>query len=273
MGSRLSALLVASHPGPAAAVTSFVALLSVSIGPPSAGLLVVVVVAVLSGQLIVGWTNDLIDAPRDTAVGRTDKPLAVGRLDPTIVRVCVAVAAVVCVVFSMLCGVVPGAVHLVLGVGSALAYNLGLKSTVVSWLPYTVAFGSAPVVVSLTVADAMPPWWMITVGALLGFGAHLVNVLPDIADDTATGVRGLAHRLPARVVAPLAAGVLVTASIVGVVGSGALGRTGATTAAGIAALAVVIVAAWIASTGSGRTPFRAAIVIAGVTVLVLLLPR
>ena len=109
---------------------------------------------------------------------------------------------------------------------------------------------------------------------LMGTSEFVVaGLLPDIADDTATGVRGLAHRLPARVVAPLAAGVLVTASIVGVVGSGALGRTGITTAAGIVALAVVIVAAWIASTGSGRTPFRAAIVIAGVTVLVLLLPR
>ena len=45
--------------------------------PLARGLLVTA--AVLAGQLSIGWSNDLIDARRDRAVGRTDKPLAVGR--------------------------------------------------------------------------------------------------------------------------------------------------------------------------------------------------
>jgi 4-hydroxybenzoate polyprenyltransferase len=270
---RVSALIVASHPGPGAAVTVFVGLLALSLGPPSPGLFLAILVAVLSGQLVVGWTNDLIDAPRDAASGRVDKPVAQGAVATTTVRRCVAVSGIVCVAFSLLLGVVPGIVHLVVGVGSAIAYNMGLKSTPVSWLPYTVAFGSVPVVVGLAVSDAMPPAWMVAVGALLGFGAHLVNVLPDIADDTATGVRGLAHRLPERTVAPLAAAVLLVASVVGLWGSGIFARGGAHAAIGTVALILVLGLAAVATTGHGRTPFRAAIMIAGVDVLVLLLPR
>ena len=55
--------------------------------------------------------------------------------------------------------------------------------------------------------------------ALLGVGAHLLNVLPDLDDDAATGVRGLPHRLGPRRIAPVAAAVLVAASIVVLVGA------------------------------------------------------
>ena len=39
---------------------------------------VAVAVAVLAGQLSTGWSNDWFDAGRDTAVGRTDKPIVAG---------------------------------------------------------------------------------------------------------------------------------------------------------------------------------------------------
>ena len=53
---------------------------------------------------------------------------------------------------------------------------------------------------------------MPVAGALLGVGAHLVNALPDLADDEATGVRGLPHRLGPRWTPPVATAVLVLAS-------------------------------------------------------------
>ena len=82
-------------------------------------------------------------------------------------------------------------------VAAAWAYNLGLKSTVWSWVPYAVAFGGLTVFVALA-DDAAPPWWWPVGAALLGVGAHLLNVLPDLDDDAATGVRGLPHRLGPR---------------------------------------------------------------------------
>ena len=38
-------------------------------------------------------------------------------------------------------------------------------------------------------------WWAMAAGALLGIGAHGANVVPDLQDDRATGVRGLPHRV------------------------------------------------------------------------------
>ena len=37
----------------------------------------------------------------------------------------------------------------------------------------------------------MAPGWAVAAGACLGVAAHLANVLPDLADDASTGVRGL----------------------------------------------------------------------------------
>ena len=66
---RVVTLLGAAHPGPAFAVTLLAGLLGVAVGLGPADL-VLVVAAVLTGQLSIGWSNDLIDAqPRPRASG------------------------------------------------------------------------------------------------------------------------------------------------------------------------------------------------------------
>ena len=81
-------------------------------------------------------------------------------------------------------------------VAAALAYDIGLKRTVWSWLPYAVAFGLLPVVVWLvSPQDGLPPTWLVLAGALLGVGAHGANVLPDYDRDRASGVLGLPQQL------------------------------------------------------------------------------
>ena len=65
-------------------------------------------------------------------------------------------------------------------------------------MPYAVAFGALPGGRQPRgAASALPPVVGPVAGALLGVGAHLLNALPDLADDEATGVRGLPHRLGA----------------------------------------------------------------------------
>jgi len=59
---------------------------------------------------------------------------------------------------------------------------------------------------------------MVAAGGLLGVGAHLVNVLPDLEDDRSTGVRGLPHLLGRTRAGVLAPAVLVLASALVVVG-------------------------------------------------------
>jgi 4-hydroxybenzoate polyprenyltransferase len=260
---RVAALLGAAHPGPAFAVTLLAGMLGVAVGlgPTDVTL---VVAAVLTGQLSIGWSNDLVDAARDRAVGRVDKPLATGLLDERAVRTACVLALLATVPLSLLCGVVAGAVQLVT-VASGWAYNLGLKSTAWSWAPYAVAFGALPAFVSLVDNPSeLPPWWMVVAGALLGVGAHLLNVLPDLAEDAATGVRGLPHRLGARRSSALAAAVLVAATLVIV-----LGAPVDSTVVAATALVVVGGLAVVALVAKGRTPFRAAIAMALVDVAML----
>ena len=94
---------------------------------------------------------------------------------------------------------------------------------------------------------ALAPAWAGIAGAALGAAVHLTNVLPDLEDDRATGIRGLPHRLGARAsAAAAAAGVLVGALAVLVGASGgALERVGVLgwvffAAATVTALATVV---------------------------------
>lgn len=260
MTTAAFALLRAAHAGPALAVTVLSLILGVA-AELDPGRLALVTAAVLTGQLSVGWSNDLLDLGRDTAVGRRDKPLATGELPPALVRSACALALVATVVLSLACGVVPGAAHLVVVV-SAWGYNLGLKSTVLSWLPYAVAFGTLPVFVHLA-GGSRAPAEVVVGAALLGVGAHLLNVVPDLAEDAATGVRGLPHRLGGRRSTVLAVALLVGASVALLV-TGATGGlpavVGGVLVAGLAGLALV---------GTGRAPFYSAIGIALVDVAIL----
>lgn len=257
-------LVRACHPEPTAAVTALSGLLALRLGHDAATL-ALVVAAVFTGQLTIGWSNDLIDAGRDRAVGRTDKPLATGRISARTVGVALAVAAVLCVALSLALGPAAGLVHLVL-VGCGVAYNLLFKRTVLSWLPYAVAFGLLPAVVSLALdPPEWPPAWMMAAGALLGVGAHLVNVLPDLDDDAATGVRGLPHRLGATRARVAAVVVLAGASVLVVLGPG---HPPVWAWGGLAVVGVLVV---VALRGRGVTPFRAAMAIALVDVVLLVL--
>jgi 4-hydroxybenzoate polyprenyltransferase len=174
-----------------------------------------VLLAVLTGQLSIGWSNDLIDVGRDRAAGRTDKPFASGAVSPLVLVVALVITTAATVVLSLTLGL-PAAAAQLLIVLCGWLYNLGLKSSLLSPVVYAVAFGSLPAVATLAGADpGLPPAWVIGAGALLGVGAHFGNVLPDLDDDRRAGVRGVPQRV-GRVgsaivasVAPVAAAVLV----------------------------------------------------------------
>jgi len=157
----------------------------------------------------------------------------------------------------------PGGAAALATVLCAWAYNLGLKATVLSWLPYAIAFGMLPAVATLSASP--PRWpapWALTAGGLLGVAAHLANVLPDLGDDVATGIRGLPHRIGARTTALTAAAILVTASAV--ILFGPVGQPGPWRWAGFTAAVLVAGAAARLAFGdpSSRRFFRAIILIA-----------
>ena len=260
------ALLRSCHPEPTAAVTSMVTALAVTVGHDLAGV-ALVAAAVLAGQLSIGWLNDHLDAERDRVVGRRDKPVVTGAVSARTVGIAAGVAAVACVPLSLASGVWAGVAHLV-AVAAGWAYDLGLKSSTWSVLPYLVCFGLLPVFVVLGLPGTpVPPWWLPVAGALLGAGAHFVNVLPDLDDDAATGVRGLPHRLGARPSGFLGAASLLAATVVLAVAA----PVPAVLAAALPVLAVAVLATglWAGRRPGSRAPFRAVLVVAAVAVVLL----
>jgi 4-hydroxybenzoate polyprenyltransferase len=263
----LRALGRASHPEPAVAVTAVAALLAIGVGRAAAGVLASAA-AVLASQLSVGWVNDAIDAPRDAAVGRTDKPVATGAVGRRTVAACGAAAALAMVLLAFLSGPSAGLV-LTLALASALLYDWPLKSTPVSVLPYAVSFACLPSFVVLG-AGHRPPVWLIAAGGLLGAGAHFVNALPDLGDDARTGVRGLPHLL-GRSGSLVAAGVLLLAATAML----AFGPPGAPRWPAWIALAVAVAVppvswALVRRDPRSKAPFRAVMVVAVLDVVLLL---
>jgi 4-hydroxybenzoate polyprenyltransferase len=200
-------------------------------------------------------------------VGRRDKPVATGAVSRRTVRTATLVAAALCVPLSLASGLLAGVLHLI-AVAAGWAYDLGLKATRASVVPYVVCFGLLPVFVVLGAPGRpTPPWWLPVAGALLGAGAHFANVLPDLDDDVTTGVRGLPHRLGARASRVAAAVLLLAASVVlalGVPVPPALAAAAPVLAAG------VLAAGFVAGRRPGsRAPFRAVMVVALIDVALL----
>lgn len=260
-------LLRASHVQPALAVTALTTALGVAAGRGASA--VWLCLAMLSGQLFVGWSNDWLDAGRDVAAERSDKPIAAGQVPRSLVGRAALVAVAACVPLSLANGAAAGSVHLA-AVASAGLYNAVLKRTPLSPLPYAFSFGSLPWFVTLGLPGRpAPPWWATVAAALLGVGAHFVNTLPDLAADVALGVRGLPQRL-GRTPSLVAGAVLLAAA--GLLLAAAPPGPPSALAYALAPLQLACVAAVLgtASTGRERAAWSLTIAAAGLAVVLLL---
>jgi 4-hydroxybenzoate polyprenyltransferase len=223
-------LLLACHPLPVVAMTvalTIAAALSGRSGTECA----LVAATIFSGQLTVGWINDVVDADRDRQTGRQDKPVAMGWIEPGTVNFATTCMFLVCVPLSVANGTASGIAHIA-AVLSAWMYNFYFKSTVFSWLPYAVSFGLLPAFLSYGglgggLHGSPPTIAMTVLAALLGVGIHFLNTLPDLVSDDETGVRHLPLRIALRIGAPrllwislaftalVSAGIIVTGLTIG----------------------------------------------------------
>ena len=133
----------ATHFGPTVLVVSISFTLAIT--QLSFGKSVGVALAILAGQCVVGWTNELVDQVRDTEAGRIKKPLVNGSVSRKQLQIGIGVALGAAILLSFLgpLGVKGGWLHL-LGLGSATTYNFWAKSTWFSPLPYAISFGALP---------------------------------------------------------------------------------------------------------------------------------
>ena len=263
---RVRALLIASHPGPSLAITTMATVLAAEAAPSGFGP-VLVAPAMLAGQFSVGWSNDACDAPMDVAAGRTDKPVARGEISVRALWIAAVVSLVAALAMAAAISLVTMGI-LALLVGAAWAYNLGLKSTPWSGAMYLLGFGPLPAYAASTLpGQPAPRFWVCVAAALVGLGAHFVNVLPDLAADLRSGVRGLPQLVAARrgpgAARAAALALLLSASAL-LVAEASPGRRWIA----LAGLGVSCLLAVAGAVGTGRTPFRAALAIAGADVAV-----
>ena len=198
-------LVLAGHPVPTLAMTVAMAAAAALSGRPlvEVGL---VAATVLCGQVTVAWLDDVVDRQRDRQVGRLDKPVAQGWVDPGTVTFAIAVAVLALVPLSVGNGTYAGVVYLA-SVVSLWAYELWFKHSWMSWLPYAVSFGLLPAFLSYGglgggLHGGPPTWQMTSLAALLGVGVHFLRALPDLVQDNQTGVRHLPLRVALRTGAP-----------------------------------------------------------------------
>ncbi|HSE10327.1 MAG TPA: UbiA family prenyltransferase [Nocardioidaceae bacterium] len=211
-GATLS-LVIAAHPRFALAMT-----LGLAAGAAAAGRSTLevglVAVTVLVGQLSVGWLDDLLDRDRDRQVGRFERPLALGWLDPGTVAFWIAVAVLTVIPLSVANGTYAGLAHLG-AVALLWLYHLAFKKTWLSWLPWAAAFALLPAFLSYGgVGGGMhggpPTWAMTALAALLGIGVHFLVALPDLVQDNETGTRHLPLRIALKIGAPKLLWISVT---------------------------------------------------------------
>ncbi len=191
--NKLRGLLKAAHFGPTLIVTTISFFFGMHYwweGPAY-----VIAFGVFTGQLVVGWSNDLYDLDDDLKHQRTKKPLVSGLITKQYLHKWLRFMVPFSFVANLLgpLGIKGGLVYM-LGIFCGVAYNFYFKFSWLSPLPYSIAFAALPSSVVIS-KDINPPLWMLFGGALFGMAAHFINVIKDMNEDQASGIKGLPQLL------------------------------------------------------------------------------
>jgi 4-hydroxybenzoate polyprenyltransferase len=166
-------------------------------GVPPAGATTRLAASMLLLQAAIGAANDAVDADLDRA-SKPSKPIASGALSTRQAWAVAAVGAILGLAVAATFGTAAWLLA-VAGLSCGLAYDLRLKRTAWSATPYLVALPLLPLWVWTALgrfhAGLLAEY---PLGVLIGLALYLGNTAPDIAADSAAGVRGAAHRLGLR---------------------------------------------------------------------------
>jgi 4-hydroxybenzoate polyprenyltransferase len=152
-------------------------------------------VAMTALQASIGALNDIVDAPRDHGI-KPGKPIPAGLVSDRSAWIVVAVAAALGVGLSAPSGLgTLGLAVIVLAIG--YGYDVILKGTVWSWLPFAVGIPLLPVYGWLGTTGGLPESFVILLPAAVIAGAALAiaNARADSERDTAAGIESAATRL------------------------------------------------------------------------------
>jgi 4-hydroxybenzoate polyprenyltransferase len=201
-------------------------------------------------QLGIGAANDWADAPADETA-QPGKPVPSGLVRrPTAARIALGATAAG-LALAALAGSAPLALA-VAGLSAGLAYDLRLKGTRWSWVPYAVGIPLLPVFAWVGATGTLPAPFavLVPIAMLAGAALAVANALADVERDRAAGTETVATSLGldrARLVGAVLQGLVVAAGLASAV---AFGGDAAWVA--LAAAGSVIVLAGLAIGGSGR---------------------
>jgi 4-hydroxybenzoate polyprenyltransferase len=146
-------------------------------------------------QLGIGALNDVVDAPRD-AGHKPGKPIPAGLVSRRVGAVIALAAFAVGLLLAAPGGpLVVGLAVVVIGIG--VAYDLRLKGTAWSWLPFAVGIPLLPVFGWVGATGGLAPLFVVIVPAAMAAGAALAiaNSLVDVERDRSAGVSSVAVAL------------------------------------------------------------------------------
>ncbi len=189
-------------------------------------------------QFAIGTANDVADASRDR-LSRPHKPIVAGLVEPRQARAVFVVAAGVGLVAAASVGAAPLAVGLV-GLGDGLVYDLRLKGTALSWLPFAVGVGLLPVYAWIGATGGLPAafWGIVAMALLAGAVLAVANAVADIEHDRQAGAASVATILGRdRAIAVDAAGLVLLQATV-LVSSVVTGLSGAALPVELAGIAL-----------------------------------
>lgn len=223
MGTRDTILGIARlvHPFPSTLTAALtVALAVMAGGDPST--VARLGLAMLAIQFAIGTINDLADAERD-AVARRSKPIPAGLVSLALARV-VAVGTLL-TGLGLAASISRGALAVAaLGAGVGVVYDLRLKGTPVSWLPFALGIPLLPVFAWLGASGTIPASILVATVVAFPAGAALAlaNELPDIERDEQAGLSTLSQMLGRRPAWALGAALQVIVGLTAALGFRAL---------------------------------------------------
>ena len=139
-------------------------------------------------QASIGTLNDLVDVERDRG-HKPGKPLPRNLVPVALARLIFGASLAAGLVLSLAAGPIVLPIALA-GLAAGYAYDLRLKATAWSWLPFAIGIPLLPVYAWLGATGGVPPAFLVLVplAVLAGAALALANELADDERDRAAGV-------------------------------------------------------------------------------------
>lgn len=252
-GGRIRSLIFMGHPGPSLLVTAVLVAIAglAGRGIPDGTRTLQLIGAMLPVQLCIGVMNDVVDLPAD-AVAKPHKPLVRGVVSRS-------TAATIGVLLGAIGLGAAATINLptlgldALALGAGLSYDLGLRRTPLSWVPWWGGLAVLPLE-GYASMGSIPSRLLVLLplSGLIALGLHFANALPDIDGDRIAGRRSLPVLVGMRGSQWAGPISLAAAGVLAAVLAGPLGQAGLVLSCGVAVLVVGVLS--VAATRS-RTPF------------------